>query len=56
MMKLDKYLISFPVLHDKWIPVTMAWRILWLQMEEWPPIWRVLVNIMNKQLQTADEE
>jgi len=34
----------------------MAWRILWLPMEEWPPIWRVLANIMNKQLQTADKE
>jgi len=35
-------------------PVTTAWRILRLQMEEWPPMWRVGVNILNKQLWTAD--
>ena len=39
--------------HDKWVPVTMAWRILRLRMEEQSPIWRVAVNILNKQLQTA---
>jgi hypothetical protein len=53
VIKLDIYLISFPVLHNKRIPVTMAWHILWLQMEEWPPVWRVLANIMNKQSQTV---
>ena len=42
-------------LHDKWVPVTTAWRVLRLRMEERPPIWRVAVNILNKQLQTADE-
>ena len=26
-----------------------------LRMEEWPLIWRVAVNILNKQLQTADK-
>ena len=35
--------------HDKWVPVTRAWHILRLQMEEWPPIWRVAVNILNQQ-------
>jgi hypothetical protein len=24
--------------HDKWVPVTMAWRVLGLQMEERPPV------------------
>ena len=24
-----------------WVPVTTAWRVLRLRMEEWPPIWRV---------------
>jgi len=38
-----------------WVPVTTAWHVLRLQMEEWPPIWRVAVNIFNKQLQTADK-
>ena len=35
--------------------VTMAWRVLRLRMEEWPPIWRVAVNKLNKQSRTADE-
>jgi len=33
----------------KWVPVTTAWRVLRLRMEEWPPIWRVAANILNKQ-------
>jgi hypothetical protein len=32
-----------------WVPVTTAWRVLSLQMEERPPIWRVAVNKLNKQ-------
>ena len=35
--------------------VTTAWRVLRLRMEEWPPIWRVAVNKLNKQPPTADE-
>ena len=35
--------------------VTKAWLILRLRMEEWPPIWRIAVNILNKQSQTADK-
>jgi hypothetical protein len=27
------------------VPVTTAWRVLRLQMEERPPIWRVAVNV-----------
>ena len=30
-----------------WVPVTTAWRVLGLRMEEWPPIWRVAVNKLN---------
>ena len=30
---------------DKWVPVTTAWRVLRLRMEERPPIWRVAANI-----------
>jgi len=33
---------------DKWVPVTTAWRVLWLRIEERPTIWRVAVNILNK--------
>jgi len=32
---------------NKWVPVTTAWHVLRLQMEERPPIWRVPVNILN---------
>jgi len=42
--------------HHMLVPVTTAWRVLRLQMEEQPPIWRVAANILNKQLQTADKE
>jgi len=38
---------------DKWVPVTTAWYTLRLRMEEWPPIWKVAMNILNMQLQTA---
>jgi len=41
--------------HDKWIPVTMAWLVLRLQMEEQPSIWWVAVKILNKQSLTADK-
>ena len=40
---------------DKWVPVTTAWYILRLRMEERPPIWKVAVNILNMQSQTADK-
>jgi hypothetical protein len=40
---------------DKWVPVTTAWRVLRLLMEERPPEWRVAANILNKQLRTADK-
>ena len=38
-----------------WVPVTTAWRVLRLRMEELPPVWRVDVNKLNKQPRTADE-
>jgi hypothetical protein len=39
----------------KWVPVTTAWRVLRLRMEERPPIWRVAANKLNKQSRTDDE-
>ena len=39
----------------KWVPVTTAWRVLRLRMEERPPIRRVAANILNKQSRTAAE-
>jgi hypothetical protein len=40
----------------KWVPVTTAWRVLRLRMEQRPPIWRVAANILNNQSRTADNE
>jgi hypothetical protein len=40
---------------DKWVPVTTAWRVLSLRMKERPPVWRVAVNVLNKQSPTADK-
>ena len=40
---------------DKWVPVTRAWRVLRLRIEERPPIWRVAANIFNKQSWTVDK-
>jgi hypothetical protein len=44
------------ITHDKWVPVTTAWRVLRLRMQEWPPIWRVAANKLNKQSRTSDKE
>jgi hypothetical protein len=33
---------------DKWVPVTMALRVLRLRMEERPPIWTVDANALKK--------
>jgi hypothetical protein len=40
---------------DKRVPVTTAWCVLRLRMEERPPVWRVAANILNKQSRTADK-
>ena len=47
--------VGMHTFRDKWVPVTTAWRVLRLRMEERPPIWRVAVKILNKQSQTADK-
>ena len=41
--------------HVQWVPVTTAWRVLRLRIEEQPPIWRVAANKLNKQPWTADK-
>ena len=40
---------------DRWVLVTTAWRVFKLWMEERPAVWRVAVNILNKQSRTADK-
>ena len=39
---------------DKGVPVTTAWSLIRMRMEERPPMWRVAANILNKQPRTAD--
>ena len=35
--------------------VTTAWHVLRLWMDEWPPIWRVAANTLNKQSWKANK-
>ena len=37
------------------VPVTAAWSVLTLRIEERPPIWRVAANKLNKQSWAADK-
>jgi len=39
----------------KWVPVTTAWRVLRLRMEERPPMWMVAANMWNKQSRKTDK-
>ena len=36
-------------------PVITEWRVLRFRMEQRPPVWRVAVNILNKQSLRADK-
>jgi hypothetical protein len=45
----------FLKIHLKSIPVTTAWRVLRLWMEEQPQMWRVAANMLNKLSRTADK-
>jgi hypothetical protein len=47
--------IKINKIRDTWFPVTTAWRILRLWMEERLPLWRVAANILNKQARRADK-
>jgi hypothetical protein len=40
--------------HVRWVPVTTAWRVLGLQLEEWPPAMEA-ANILNKQPLSNDK-
>ena len=40
---------------DTCVPVTTAWRVLRLRMEERPAIWRVAVIILSKKSRAADK-
>jgi len=49
------FYIVLKCINDNWVPVTTAWRVLRLSMEERPPIRRVGANVLNKQSRTADK-
>jgi hypothetical protein len=49
------FVVSTQFIHDKRVPVTTVWRVLMLQMEERPLIWKVAANILNKQSWTSDK-
>jgi len=40
----------------QWVPVTTAWFVHRLRMEERPPVRWVAANILNKQSRTTDKE
>ena len=42
-------------IRDKWVPVTTAWHVLRLRMEERPSIQRVAAKISNEQWRTANK-
>jgi len=37
------------------VPITRAWHVLSLWMEERPPIWKVTADIFNKESRKADK-
>jgi hypothetical protein len=41
--------------NDKRVPVTTAWSVLELRIEERAQIWRAAANILTKQSRTADK-
>jgi hypothetical protein len=41
--------------HDRWVFVTTAWRVLRSRMEKRSQLWKVAVNILNEQSRTADK-
>jgi len=46
-LALEYFSCKVHICRDKWVPVTTAWRVLRLQMEERPPVWRVAAIILN---------
>ena len=51
----NKQFVYVHTYRDKWVPVTTAWRVQGLRMEERPPIWWVTANILNKNPRTTDK-
>jgi len=47
LLEINNACLSLFTKRDKWVPVTTAWRVLRLQMEERPSIWRVAAHTLN---------
>jgi hypothetical protein len=45
----------FTKIRVKWVPVTTAWRVLGLRMEERPPVMEGSANTLKKQSRRADK-
>jgi hypothetical protein len=41
--------------HGKWVPVSTAWSVFRLWVEEPPTIWRAAANVLSKQSWAADK-
>ena len=50
-----KIILLRTLIFHVWVPVTTAWRVLRLRIEERPPIRREAANKLNKQSRTAHE-
>jgi len=46
---------SFRYVQHKLDPVTTAWCVLGLRLEERPPIWWIAAELLNKQSRAADK-
>jgi len=46
---------SFRYVQHKLVPITTAWCVLGLRLEERPPIWWIAAELLNKQSRTADK-
>jgi len=45
VLNMTVYVYTATIFHDKWVPVTTAWRDFRIWIDERPPIWRVDANI-----------
>jgi len=48
-LKLYIHFSKVSCFHDRWVAANTAWRVLGLQKDEQPPVWRLDAKILNKQ-------
>jgi hypothetical protein len=47
--------VLYTNVHYNWVPVSTAWSVFRLRIEERPPIWTTVANTLNKQYRAADK-